>query len=822
MLNHIEMMTKLAKILPLLLLLLINNGQAMAASILRQVSQTDEAGRMQIFLRFAKLPEYRLENTGKRVDLVVDDTIIGKDFSLLPGDEKMVHMVMRRQPDSLLLSFYFRYPPQRVTVKKINETSSLMVNVLLGNALSAAYPDLATRLGGLTQLHRKEIDYTNPIYATEYGTEWKLFIRNYELPVTIRPQPVYTMPAFPIAASLDSSAGTIETWLGTENLALMKSRNWQALGNRIKEGLENEENEEYRKLLLLSYAECLVRMEEYEEPYKLLQQIALTYPDTDLALGADILFVYVLARHEDPYLATLEVEKLEKRLEAGSLLTASLYIFHAELALETDRWNMADQILKRGDVGYPGHLELVRLLRQADTYYASGDTIKALLAYEKINRRSETMIKDHPLSLSWYGDTLYIHQRYEPAKQFYADLVKQLNGSSLQPLAMFRLAMSRLHNGEKWTRVLPLLSQIQNAFPGNEGDYRARLKACDLKYLHKTITGRMAAHLYAETGLQANKRLLREEALVKQAMVTCLNGEHEQSIKLAMRILREFLHGNLLQETRALIIDQLPTLLKEMIAKKRYIDALVLAKQNRNLFSRGWLGLDLLFDLARAYEELGAYDRAVRVYTYILDVAHEEDQDRAYLPMIRALFKSGQYAKVEDYGDQYFSRFPGSPGIAEVFLLRVKALKQSGELQSAIRLLRQKDRPSSPEIEKTAARIFFEQKLFKDVIALLSSDTLSDWQGGEREYLLAESLFQENEFKKALPVFKRLAEDPDYADQAIFRMATIYRKTGRMQDSLNQFQRLAEKGKEERWRRLAREEVAIIRLGLDRNQTKTD
>ena len=811
-----KMTKQLAKILPLLLLLLVTDGRAMAASILRQVSQTDTVGRLQIFLRFSRLPDYRLETTGKRVDLVLDDTIVGRDFSLLPGDDKMIRMIMRHQPDNLLLSFYFRYPPQRVTVKKIKETSSLMVNILLGNPLSAAYPDLATRLGGLTQLHRQTIDYTNPVYATEYGTEWKLFIRNYELPVTIQPRPLYTMPAFPVAATLDSSPDKIKTWLGEQNMPLVKSRNWQALANRIKEQLEIEENEEYRKLLLLTYAECLVRMDEYEEPYKLLQQIALTYPDTDLALGADILFVYVLARHEDPYLAVIETGKLEKKLASDSQLRPCLYLFHAELALETDRWKLADQILKRTDVGYPGKLEVLRLLRQADTYYASGESIKALIAYDKISKRSTAMLRQHPLSLAQYGDTLYIHQRYALAQETYSQLVKLLDGSSLQPLAMFRLAMSRLHSGEKWTRVLPLLTQIQNAFPGNEGDYRSRIKVTDLKYLHKTLTGKMAAQIYGQIGVAANKMLLREEALVKQAMVTCLNGDHEQSIELAMRILRDFRHGNLILETKALIISQLPALLKKMIANKRYIDALVLAKQNRELFSRGWLGLDLLFDLAKAYEALGAYDRAVRVYNYILDVANEEDQDRAYLPMIRALYNSGQYAKVEDFGDQYFSRFPGSPGTPEVFLLRLKALQQSGEPRSAIRLLKQKNRPTSPEIEKAAARIFFEQGLYKDVIAVLSSDRLKDWNTPERNYLLAESLFRIKEYDRSVPLFKRLAEDPEYSDQAMFRLAEIYRDKGRIQDSLNQFEQLAEKGKEERWRRLAREEVRIIRLGLEK------
>ena len=814
-------MTKFAKILPLFLMLFTCNSEALAVTILRQISQTEEPGRIQIFLRFSKLPEYRLESTGKRVDLVLRDTIVGKEFAPLPGDDKMVHMVMRHQPGNLLLSFYFRYPPQRVRIKKINETASLMVNVLLGNSLSDSYPDLASRLGGLTQLHRKEIDYTNPIYATEYGTEWELFIRNYELPVVIQPRPIYTMPNFPLAASLNSSAGTVETWLGREIMKLAEERNWQEAGNRIKERLEKEENEAYRKLLLLTYAECLVRINEYEEPYKLLQQIALTYPDTDLALGADILFIYVLARHEDPYLAAIEIGNLEKKLnKSDSALKAPINLFHAELALETNRWKLADKLLRRDDVAYPDRFERLRLLRQADAYYASGDTIKALIAYDRLWEMASSLIEKHPLSLAQYGDTLYIHQRYEPAKQQYSHLVKLLDGSSLQPLAMFRLAMARLHSNEKWTRVLPLLTQIQNAFPGTEGDYRSRLKVTDLKFLHKTISGKMAAQLYGQIGIEANRRLLREEALVKQAMVTCMIGEHEKSVEMAMRILRDFQHGNLIQETRALIIAQLPDLLKKMIREKRYIDALVLAKQNRDLFARGWLGLDLLFDLAKAYEALGAYDRAVRVYTYILDVANEEDQERAYLPLIRALYKSGQYAKVEDYGDQYISRFPGSPGTAEVFLLRVKALEESGELQSAIRLLRQKNRPSSPELEKTAARIFFKQGLYRDVITILNSEKLASWQDDERDYLLAESLFQEKEYEKALPLFRRLAEKSKYADQAMFRLAEIYKKLGRMRDSLNQFQRLAEKGKEERWRRLAREEVAIIKLGLEETKDK--
>ena len=772
---------------------------------------------MQIFLRLSSLPACKLETLEKRVDLVLTDTVTAKSFKPLAGDDKMIRMVAGKQAGNLLLSFYFRYPPQHVRVKKIEETTSIMLDIQLGNPMSARYPGLATGLHGLTLINREEIDFTNPVYASSCGTDWKLFIRTYESPVVIRPHFLYTLPPFPLAAAIEPATAT-PAWLGKENIILSRHQAWQQIADNLKLQLEKEENEGYRKRQLLTYGECLVRANRYEEPYKLLQQIGLTYPDTSLATYANILFVHVLARHEDPYLAAIEIKKLQKKLQPNNPLLPYINIFQAELALETDHPKRAGKILAREDIAYPENADLLRLLRQADAYFGTGDTIKALIAYDKIDQKL-SIIGAHPRSLAQYADTLYNHQRYKKAQKNYQDLVKLINGTELQPQAMFRLAMSRMHNGEKWTKTLPRLSQIQNAFPGSEGDFRAQLKINDLKFLHQVITADRAAQVYGQTGRVANKKQLREEALVKQAMVQALAGNHETSITLAMNILRDFRYGSLTTETEALIVSQLPAVLKKMTRDRRYIDALVLAKQNRKFFARGWLGIDLLFDLARAYEQLGAFDRAGRVYQYILDVGTGKDQEKAYVPMIRALYNSGHYDLVEDYGDQYFSRFPDSPARAEVYLLRIRALQAAGELEAAVRLLEKPDRPSSPEIEKTAARIFFNLNRWPKVITLLTGKELSSWSGGERDYLLAESLFQSKQYDKAIPVFRRLVEEAPYGDQAMFRLAEIYQKTGKTDKALNQFKQLTEKGKDSRWQKLAEEEIKIIRLKLNRTGT---
>jgi len=805
-------MIQFVKILPIMLLLsVLLCPPSRATSILNKTTLTDEGSRVQIFLRLSKLPPYSTETIGKRVDLVLSDTVPAKDFIDLSGNDKMIKMISKKHQNQLRLSFYFRYPPQNISVRKAEKTSLLMLDVLLGNPFSARYPDLASRLHGITVLNRDEIDYTNPIHASAYGDNWKLFIEKYENAVEIRPEQRLTLPPFPLAAGIEPRV-TLETWLPKEIIIQGKEEAWSQMSTALRSQLELEDNEAYRIRLLLTYAESLVRNNQYREPHKLLQQISLSYPDTPQDTYAKLLFLYVTAVQGDPYLASIQITELTKQLTPDNPFTPYLNILQAELALETDRIEEATDILKRDNVAYTGKADRLRLLRQADTYYFNKDFVKSLIAYKNLST-PPGIVEKYPSSLARYGDTLYTHNRFKEAAEKYQILVKLLNGQELQHLAMFRLAMSRLHAGEKLSRIFPLFNQMQEAFPGTEGAYRSHLKQTDLYFLDDKARNNQTAREYGRIGEIANQIALREEALVKQAMVNALDGKHEVSLEQAMSILRNFRHGDLTVETRALILSQIADTLKTMISEKRYVAALVLAKKNRLLFARGWLDLELLYDLAEAYVQLGVYNRAIRAYQYILEVSTGENREQVYSPMLTALFESGQYALVEDYADRYFFQYADSPGAADIFLLRINALQKSDQLALATSLLDDPSRPSAPEIDRTASRIYFKLEQWDRVIALLETENNpDDWPKGERDYILAEALFQNGQGEESRPYFLRLQEEEPYIELAMFRLAELNIQQGDSDGALKQFQKLTEKGKDPRWVKMAGEEIKILQM----------
>src|SRR5665647_635771 len=156
------------------------------------------------------------------------------------------------------------------------------------------------------------------------------------------------------------------------------------------------------------------------------------------------------------------------------------------------------------------------------------------------------------------------------------------------------------------------LQQIQEAFPGSEGGARALLKQTDLDYISKKINAEKAEAVYRKTAEKAETIVLREEASLKQALVNHLAGDHQTSVALCMAMLRSFRSGKLHIEAQALLIEQLPGVIKKLVNDKEYIKALVLAKQNRMFFSRGWLNTSLLYDLAGIYNKLGLADQAAR------------------------------------------------------------------------------------------------------------------------------------------------------------------------------------------------------------------
>ena len=780
--------------------------------LLQAINRTDETSSLQLYLRFTELPEFEVNQRQKRVDLLLKNTTVDADIELPGSDDRIIKILNQKQRNDTLVSFFFRYPPQKINEKKRQDPASLMLDILLGNQFTSMYPDLSTQFQGLTLLTRDTIDYTNPIYLSPYADKWRSFFSDYETPLNIALSPTYTLPPFPLTTIL-LKGSTQTKWLAAPILKNAAAGEWILVNQQIQEQLEEETDEKLRDLLLLTYAESLVRSDRYKEAYPLLQKIIYRYPETLTAAVADFLFAYLRTKHEKDFLGYQEISKAIERLGASTPFNDFFSVLLAETALVNGKLDQARQELTRDDIGFSVTANALRLMRLADIYYMEDKRIKALVAYLQL-QDFQPVIENYPESLARFSDVLYTFKRFRQAETSYQTLAELLSGQPQSDFVLFRIAMSNMHEGASPSKTEQKLSQILEAFTGTEATFRAEMKQTDIDYLTGKLTPAKALDSYIQLSTIANTIALREEATFKQALVHLLNGEPESALRKARVLLREFQSGALRVEAQALIIQQLPDITAKLVQEQRYIEALVLAQQNRRLFTRGWIPNIMLYNLATAYSNLGFFDRSARTYQYLFETTTGEEQEKVYLPLIKSLFQDGQYTIIEDYADRFSFRYPKSALAPEIFHLRLKALLMNGQVDKAASLLRAPDRPSSNDIDQLALNVYYDLEQWENIIKHFETADMAQGNGDatQRIMMLAESYFQTDQPLKAEPLFKQVTEEETSNDQAWFRLAQIALIKNNIQQALNRFTLITEKGVDPLWKKLASEEIAILQL----------
>ncbi|MBM9537440.1 tetratricopeptide repeat protein [Desulfobulbus alkaliphilus] len=785
---------------------------ATAASTLNIINREDEVARLQLFLHFDQLPSFMTETSGRRVTVELKDTVIADNIVEVTTDERLIRMVSRQMGADMLLSFYFRYPPQKVTTDSREETGLLIVEILPGNPLSARYPELSAEFDGVTVLQRRHADALNPVNISPYVHDWRSFFMLHEAPLTINPPPRFSLPPFPLAAAMPPDLD-LEQWLPPEIESLARAHRWDEAHRVLREQVLEQPDESFKERLLLTYAEALVRAKEYQEPYLLLQGIAREYPDTPMATLAQLLFLYLKADNGRVHSAAHELKYLCRHMNTIALFPGHCAMILAETVLASGRPAEAGRILAEASTDNDPMLPDLHLLRQADLLYDADNIRAALDSYREVHERRPELLLGDPMSLARFSDALYRNQQYREAGERYQLLSELLRNEPYQDLALFRGAQSRLHLPETERSGRIALVQIRDAFPHTEGGERALLRQTDLDYLSGRIDAATAATLYSRLGREAGSVSLREEAFFKQALVNALAGDRRASVEQCMDILRAFQSGTLRTETMALLFQQLPGVIRQLVSDQEYVQALTLAMQNRGYFARGWLGTDLLYDVAEAYSALGLVAETIQTYQYLFEVALPEESEQLYLPFITTLLSAGQYVRAEEFADRYLHRYPQGQDGPEIFHLKVQAIFASGRSAQAIRLLQSNHQMQTPQLSLLGAHIFFTEQQWDQVITILSDPNLEQYlNAGEPLFYLAESYFQTGQLTLAAPLFRRLAAQEHGSEQAGFRLAQIALYMNNRQESLNLFTELAEKGTDPLWTRLAREQVAILQL----------
>lgn len=786
----------------LILLLCCLCGDLQGAE-LKKVARVDNRDITQLFLSFDATPEFSARQDKRRIDLVFNGTKMLDHLELFEADASIVKILPHQVNDKLILSLYFRYRPQKYSLVK-SEEGIVVFDVLLGNEYSASYQNLSQRLKGLRVIDRQSVDFSNPYIVTPYVKDWSSFFSQFESPVTFKLPIRYTTPPFPIIRFLIPGVEKNLAILREDSFKLADQGLWQQLSEQLIEQINNTNEFEALKMLALTYGEVLMRSGDFEGAFKQLYLLKDTYKDENIGTLAYFLLIHLRALYEDPFIAEYEYSLLEDSIGNQNPFAPYFLLARIEAALVSGKYQRMNELLQIKDIGLPYEVQEIIRLREADYWYTIDQSIKAYAAYKLVEDSS--FLSGYPYSLGGYSSTLYSQKKYGAATSSYRQLANIVEEKPLKALATFREKMARLKISNDPFLVNDFFN-IETAYPGTEAGFRAALKKTDLLFLQDRANDIQITKSYEEIENNASHRAVREEALLKRAVVLALSNKNGGAITLAQRLLREFRSGNLTTVAQALLIDLLPAEIKRLVDEKEYIKALVLAKQNRKLFQNNWLDSEFLVDIAQAYHKVGIYDEAHKLYLYLIEIMEIDRREDFYLPMIQATFDHGNLSLVEDYAAQYTYNYPNGKYKDEILSLRLQALVGEERMEEAFKLL-PTSLPDDPTILRLASSIFYRKDKYsksRDTLSRLKN--ITEKLSPKEKLMLGESLFRTDNFAKADELFSTITAEEGFYEQSLYRQAEVARHNGDEEKALQMFQKIIDTGQKNRWVKYAEREL---------------
>lgn len=789
-------------LLALFITFFVRAGSLSGAELLR-VSHIPSKDLIQLYFYFDSPTLVSATDHKKRIDIVFKNTEMENSLELFPVDDKIVKILTRKTKDSLILSLFFRYAPQKYKLSP-NQGNSVVFEVLLGNEYSSSYKDLAKRLQGLTVVERNTPDFSNPYVTSPYKSDWTSFFSNYEGPITIDIPVSFTPPPFPVMALLPPNLKDNVELLTSEMREQAAVEGWDMLSTLILEKLEQEKDPESQKLLALTYGETLLRSGDFEGAFKQLYLLRQEYPEELLGTFANYLLIWLRAKYEDPYLAEYEYRKMAPEISPKNHLAPYFLLSQIETSLATREYAHMNQLLQVDTIALPPEVQERVTIREADYWYAIKQPIKAYAAYKLLE--GSQLLQAQPYSYGGYCSTLYDQKYFKAASVHYRNLKVMLSDDENTGLAAYRENMAKLKFSNE-NELIDDFSSIENSYPKTEAGYLAAIKKNDLLFLTDRNWLDNGLLNYMAITEEAAKRSIREEALFKAILLHSFRFENNIAVSMLENFLRDFRIGNVRESAQALLIDILPKEINRLVDDGEYVAALVLAKKNRALFQKNWINSEFLVDIARAYHNVGIFNEAQKLYLYLIEISTVDEREKFYLPMIQATFDYGNFSLVEDYASQYAYNYPDGKDSIAVLLLHIRALIADSRLNEALQAL-PTPLPEDGTFHEVAAGLYFRTSKYQETISTLENyRNMGNSLTGQQTYLLAESYYKEKEFDLAEGEFAKVSEENNFYHQSLYRRAEYARMNGDEKKALTFLEKIVETEKNSKWKDYAERDL---------------
>lgn len=763
--------------------------------LLTDIDKDEDPNRTRLILFLSEETRFSVDHNAQRVDVILEETNLEASLRQLPEDGTIVRMTLIRKQQDMVVSLLLRRAPVQVITETLTNPNRLVVD-LIWRGDDSVRPAIAFRVGDLPP-RIPGVASSRFQRQSPWEGHWQDFFKEYRSPWQFKlPLQVTPPPELKLISDESSPLLSLQR-LADDGLFLSLLQEAGTLT-----GLDPEQR--YQRDLLVadaflrsgSYAAGLARLsswQDYEGAYQNLVHYLTVWAEVARQNPIDGL-VYLRNRLAD--------------LPATDVLAPAVALVHAEAALATEQYSLVLAQLEHPDLAWPGSLEFARAVRRTDAVLGLNERETALDAYRQM-ADSRAFCEVYHSSCNRAAYAAFQAQDYEFARELYQQLATVINDGPGADLVHFAVGASAYEAGDfDWGWIG--LEQVTQEYPDSEGGDRALLRLLDIRIINGDEQALVAAVPgYAELGRESAHRQIREESLFKEALALFLLEDHQRSVLLLMQFQRDFRSSPLRREANLLLVRQLPLVVDKLLAEGNDLDAVVLVEQNRDLLLTGGYDREFLNNLATAFERLGLYDRAARVWLYLFDrSSNPAVREQLYLPLAKTFLMRNLYSRVADYAREYLDRYPEGADAGALLVMLLNVLEREEKHDEMLALLEQPDRPRTASVAIRAAQVYWRHDNFRAVVDNLELAAAETPLDVKELALLAEAHYRLGNMRAARQHYSQLLEVDGFSSQARYRLAQILLQQGQHTDAITRLQQLVNDDGGSAWGKLARDLLA--------------
>lgn len=751
-------------------------------------------------LIFSGIPEFEVETSGQRLDVILHQTKLADSFVPLQADQDLARILIVERSDRTIVSMVLRRPPEDVEYSTSFKDQTLELKATWPEGRELSRPSFSSSLDGVLTVSQDGLTLKRVLFS-EYAGNWEQFFREFELPLSIGANQHYTMA--PLAALVPSADMGL---LPGRALKESGDGRWEEALRILRKSFPSDRNVSRHLPQTVLEAKLYFRLGQMKHGrdavHKLLRQ------NDGYQATAKYLQAYGAAVAGDPDKALLLSDELARSGHPGQDLRPFADLLRLEAALSTGREDMALDIVRDlQDQEFPA--EDVLLLRQAQAELALGRQEKA----EKILKKfSYYTFYKYPRVLELWARHSYKSGDYGFALSLFVELAHVLSDREKKAMAEFAAATAMRHVGSLFM-ARHSLERIIEQYPDTLARWRAQIVLADLELLErKNPDFPRLFGLYDESATEAQCREVREEAAFKLILAAYIGNRPKLAAQLLGPFMRQFHAGELYPHAQVLLLELLPGVVKELMVQEAYVQALSLVQRHRETLVHATLPLNFLQDLGDAFFSFGLYDQAVQVYEYMMALMSDSlGKEDIYPKLIQSYLSQEKFERTESTAQFYLDNFHTGKYRKQVYALWVKALHESGRNERAIRALQAPDRPVSRELDMLAGEIFYSEQNYTEAERYLARSMAGKWRAAPEEKIMqrAESLFFTGDYEQALDMYSHLIQKGYQVERSLYRKGQALIESGRTGQGTKLLTQLTEKEGNTLWKVLSREVLAI-------------